>query len=49
MASIEHCSHKFSWDGGGKEVFVCGSFNGWEKIPMAKRYTTSIMWKRMLV
>ena len=28
----------FKWEGGGKEVFITGSFNQWRtKIPMAKR------------
>ena len=26
--------HIFQWDGGGKEVFLVGSFNGWEKVPV---------------
>ena len=28
----------FHWDHGGQEVYVCGSFNEWERIPMTKRY-----------
>lgn len=29
----------FHWDhgGNGNDVYVCGSFNNWEKIPMNKR------------
>lgn len=26
--------HTFQWDGGGNEIFLVGSFNGWEKIPV---------------
>lgn len=29
----------FKWEGGGKEVYIQGSFDGWKsKIPMVKRY-----------
>lgn len=29
----------FKWEGGGKEVYISGTFNGWKsKIPMVKRY-----------
>ena len=28
----------FHWDHGGNDVYVCGSFNNWERIPMNKRY-----------
>ena len=31
MAVVHHI---FQWDGGGKEVFLVGSFNGWEKVPV---------------
>lgn len=27
----------FHWDHGGNEVYVCGTFSNWEKIPMNKR------------
>lgn len=27
----------FKWDGGGKEVAICGTFSDWKPIPMAKR------------
>ncbi len=27
-------NHIFQWDGGGKEVFLVGSFKRWEKIPV---------------
>ena len=28
----------FKWDGGGKDVYISGTFNGWRsKIPMVKR------------
>lgn len=30
----------FHWDHGGTEVYVCGSFSNWEKIPMNKRYVS---------
>lgn len=29
----------FKWDGGGKDVYISGTFNNWKsKIPMVKRY-----------
>lgn len=32
----------FKWEGGGKEVYISGTFNGWKsKIPMVKRYIFS--------
>lgn len=32
----------FRWDGGGNEVYICGSFNNWEtKIPMTNRWVWS--------
>lgn len=27
----------FKWDGTGKDIFLCGSFNNWQRIPMNKR------------
>jgi len=27
----------FKWDGGGKHVFISGSFSDWKTIPMVKR------------
>ncbi len=32
----------FHWDHGGQEVYVCGSFNEWERIPMTKRYCPAL-------
>jgi len=31
----------FKWNGGGKEVFMSGSFSEWKTIPMVKRYNNS--------
>ncbi|CAL8111258.1 unnamed protein product [Orchesella dallaii] len=31
----------FKWDGGGKEVAICGTFSDWKPIPMAKSNFTS--------
>jgi len=31
----------FKWDGGGKEVAICGTFSDWKTIPMAKSNFTS--------
>ena len=28
----------FKWDGGGKEVFISGTFSQWNKIPMVKSH-----------
>ena len=28
----------FHWDHGGNEIYVCGSFNNWMKIPMTRRW-----------
>ena len=28
----------FHWDHGGNHVYVCGTFNNWEKTQMNKRY-----------
>ena len=29
----------FKWDGGGKAVYIAGSYDNWkDKIPMVKRY-----------
>ncbi|XP_076316116.1 5'-AMP-activated protein kinase subunit beta-1-like [Tachypleus tridentatus] len=28
----------FKWDGGGKEVYISGSFNGWEPVKMINSY-----------
>ena len=27
----------FHWDHGGNQVYICGSFNNWQKIQMSKR------------
>lgn len=28
----------FKWEGGGKQVYVCGTFNDWKtNLPMVKR------------
>lgn len=27
----------FKWDGTGKDIYVCGNFNNWQRIPMNKR------------
>lgn len=33
----------FKWEGGGKEVYISGTFNGWKsKIPMVKRYVFTV-------
>ena len=34
MATSQSVQHTFQWDGGGREVFLVGSFNNWEKIPV---------------
>lgn len=31
-------SEKFKWDGGGKEVFISGTFSEWKPIPMVKSH-----------
>jgi hypothetical protein len=31
----------FKWDGGGKEVYISGTFTNWKPIPMVKRLATS--------
>lgn len=28
----------FKWDGGGKNVYITGTFSNWKTIPMVKRY-----------
>jgi len=28
----------FKWDGGGKQVYLCGTFSNWKTIPMAKSH-----------
>ena len=28
----------FKWDGGGKNVYISGSFSDWKTIPMVRRY-----------
>lgn len=28
----------FKWDGTGKEIYVCGNFNNWQRIPMNKSH-----------
>ena len=28
----------FKWDGGGKQVYITGTFSNWKTIPMVKRY-----------
>ena len=34
----------FRWDGGGNEIYVCGTFNDWEtKIPMTNRYAAAVL------
>lgn len=33
----------FKWEGGGKDVYISGTFNQWRaKIPLAKRYVYSM-------
>jgi 5'-AMP-activated protein kinase regulatory beta subunit len=27
----------FKWDGGGKQVYITGTFSNWKTIPMVKR------------
>lgn len=27
----------FKWEGGGKQVAICGSFSEWKTVPMVKR------------
>lgn len=28
----------FRWEGGGKQVFISGTFSDWKPIPMVQRY-----------
>jgi Glycogen recognition site of AMP-activated protein kinase len=28
----------FKWNGGGKQVYITGTFSNWKTIPMVKRY-----------
>lgn len=28
----------FKWEGGGKDIYLAGSFNKWAKIPLVKRF-----------
>lgn len=32
-----HFPTVFKWDGGGKEVFISGTFSNWKPIPMVER------------
>lgn len=32
----------FKWDGGGKQVFISGSFTNWKILPMVQRYLRQI-------
>lgn len=29
---------KFKWDGGGKEVYISGTFSEWKTLPMVKSH-----------
>lgn len=34
----------FKWEGGGKDVYVTGTFNNWKsKIPLARRYISHLL------
>ena len=28
-------NHIFQWDGGGREVYLAGDFNNWERVPVS--------------
>lgn len=32
----------FKWEGGGKQVYISGTFTNWKTLPMVKRYVNKL-------